>query len=168
MSPNKFKPHILVLPEDDANRQIANGFMLHPQLNGRFIQVLRPVGGWARVLDYFTEDLSFSVRQFDQRRIVMLIDFDQQHEKRFNYVRSRIPQELDDRVFVLGVLSKPEELRRVSNRTYEEIGWALSQDCVEDTRIMWGHELLSHNETVLQRMISSVKPFLFNLSMAVS
>jgi hypothetical protein len=35
---NKYKPHILVLPEDDANRQIANGFILEPTLNQSAIQ----------------------------------------------------------------------------------------------------------------------------------
>jgi len=30
MSPNQYQPHILVLPEDDANRQIANGFIQAP------------------------------------------------------------------------------------------------------------------------------------------
>jgi hypothetical protein len=25
---NRYLPHVLVLPEDDANRQIANGFVL--------------------------------------------------------------------------------------------------------------------------------------------
>jgi len=29
MSINKYEPHLLVLPEDDANRKIANGFILH-------------------------------------------------------------------------------------------------------------------------------------------
>lgn len=28
MSTNKFQPHVLIFPEDDANRQIANGFLL--------------------------------------------------------------------------------------------------------------------------------------------
>jgi hypothetical protein len=28
MSVNKYHPHVLVLPEDDANRQLANGFLL--------------------------------------------------------------------------------------------------------------------------------------------
>jgi hypothetical protein len=30
MAVNRYKPHIYVVPEDDANRQIANGFLLHP------------------------------------------------------------------------------------------------------------------------------------------
>jgi hypothetical protein len=45
MSINKHRAHILVLPEDDANRQIANGFVLDPNLNDRAIQILPPSGG---------------------------------------------------------------------------------------------------------------------------
>jgi hypothetical protein len=40
VSVNVFKPHVLVLPEDDANRQIVNGFLLDPSLNLRAIQAL--------------------------------------------------------------------------------------------------------------------------------
>lgn len=50
---NKYRPHLLVLPEDDANRQIANGFILHPNVNSRAIQVLPPSGGWRKVLEDF-------------------------------------------------------------------------------------------------------------------
>jgi hypothetical protein len=55
MSVNKYTPHILVLPEDDANRQLANGFLLHPSLSTQ-IQVLEEVGGWSKVLDCFEKD----------------------------------------------------------------------------------------------------------------
>lgn len=45
MSVNFYKPHVLVLPEDDANRQIAIGFLLDPGLKQRNIQILTPSGG---------------------------------------------------------------------------------------------------------------------------
>lgn len=48
MSVNVYQQHVLVLPEDDANRQIVNGFLLEPSLNERVIQVLPIAGGWAR------------------------------------------------------------------------------------------------------------------------
>ena len=44
MSVNRHKPHLLVLPEDDANRQLARGFEL--ELSTRQFQVLQPAGGW--------------------------------------------------------------------------------------------------------------------------
>lgn len=35
MSVNKYKPHVFVIPEDDADRQIADGFVLHPGVAAR-------------------------------------------------------------------------------------------------------------------------------------
>ena len=55
MSVNKYKSHIFVLPEDDANSQIANGFVLDPNLNARAIQILLPAGGWTKVVDEFRD-----------------------------------------------------------------------------------------------------------------
>lgn len=53
MSINRYQPHIFVLPEDDANRQMANGCVKSLTVNGRVIQILPPVGGWMNVLDRF-------------------------------------------------------------------------------------------------------------------
>ena len=57
MSVNKHLPHILVLPEDDANRQLANGFLLQVDpTRMRQMQVLPVAGGWTAVLDQFLSD----------------------------------------------------------------------------------------------------------------
>jgi hypothetical protein len=52
--PNKFKDHIIVLPEDDANQEIANGFngfLLNLNLNGNLMKILPPAGGWEKVVN---------------------------------------------------------------------------------------------------------------------
>jgi hypothetical protein len=158
---NKYQPHILVLPEDDANRQIANGFLLNPDINERAIQVLPIVGGWGRVIDEFNNVHTSEMRIYPERRIVLIIDFDN-HEERLRSVRDRIPDELRDRVFILGVFSEPEKLRTNLRKNFEEIGISLSQDCSNNTREVWGHALLRHNTDELDRMVFLVKPFLFN------
>ena len=162
MSTNNYKPHIHVLPEDDANRQIANGFLLNPDLNERVIQILPIVGGWSKVVDEFESVHARQMRKYLERRIVLMIDFDNQAD-RLNFVKNKIPEELSDRVFVLGVLSNPEELNaNLNKKGLEDIGASLSKDCSDNTRKVWGHNLLKHNQTELDRMVSSVKPFLFN------
>ncbi len=158
---NKYKPHILVLPEDDANRQIANGFVLDPNLNDRVIQILSPVGGWKKVVKNFKDVHAHQMKIYPERRIVLLVDFDRQTKNRMSRIQSEIPQDLFNRVFVLGVLSEPEDLKANIGKTYEDIGKALSQDCVDNTRILWGHEFLRHNETELGRLFLVVKPFVF-------
>ncbi|MDZ8087818.1 MAG: hypothetical protein RMY16_19960 [Nostoc sp. DedQUE12b] len=162
MSINKHRPHILVLPEDDANRQIANGFILDLNLNRRTIQVLPEARGWQDAVEKITTNYASTMRQYPERMIALLIDFDEDKD-RLIYVKQQIPDDLENRVFVLGVLSEPESLRRDINKNFEKIGEALAKDCSDNTNELWGHDLLIHNKTELERMISSVKPFLFNL-----
>lgn len=163
MSANKYKPHLLVLPEDDANRQMANGFLLDPNLNDRVIQILPPAGGWRKVVESFVQDHVNKMRQLLYRRIVLLIDFDQR-ENRLDYVKSQIPDDLRERVFVLGIQSEPERMKRkiAGLNTFEDIGQAIGRDCHNSTYRIWQDSLLKHNWGEVERMISSVKPILFN------
>jgi hypothetical protein len=162
MGINRYRPHLLVLPEDDSNRQIANGFILNPSLNERVIQVLPPSGGWRRVVDSFREVHVAEMYKYIERRVLLIIDFDNQPQIRMIHIQSQIPKDLNDRVFVLGTLSEPESLRSSFGQSFEHIGGSLAQDCVNSTETMWGHALLSHNKTELGRMTSFVKPFLFS------
>jgi hypothetical protein len=45
MRVNKFVEHTLVIPEDDANRQIINGFILNLNVNKTAIQILPIANG---------------------------------------------------------------------------------------------------------------------------
>ena len=164
MSINKYKLHIFVLPEDDANREIANGFILNENLNDRAIQVLPPAGGWKKVLEKFTDNYVSTMRQYEERRIVIVIDFDDNYEDRWNYVQTYIPEDLKNRVFVIGSQSEPEELKKDMSTNFEGIGEALAKDCSDNTNIIWNHDLLKHNKTEVARMILSVKPYLFQLN----
>ena len=47
MSVNNHRPHVLVLPEDEANEELVNGFLLDPSIKLRNIQVLPSAGGCA-------------------------------------------------------------------------------------------------------------------------
>jgi len=169
MGVNKYQDHVLVLPEDDANRQIANGFILNSNVKERAIQVLPIADGWGKLVGKFQDDHVEEMKKISKRRMVLLIDFDGQGE-RFSYVKNQIPEELQDRVFILGVLSDPEDLKRIKKKfesigtgKLEQIGDTLANDCSNDnTNGLWGHDLLKHNKTELDRMIKSVKPFLFN------
>jgi hypothetical protein len=165
MSVNKYLPHILVLPEDKANSEIANGFLSHSQLNAESIQVLPYVSGWKVVVEKFIKNFIPKMRQYPHRWFVLLIDFDRE-ESRLDYIKREIsdnvPDDIKDRVFVLGVLSNPEELKSRLGKDLESIGESLAANCFEHADGLWGHDLLKHNKTELERMISSVKPFLFN------
>ena len=160
MSVNKFKPHVLVLPEDDANRQIARGFALDRFILDRRIQVLPEAGGWIQVLERFKNDLAVSMNRFSGRFVVLLIDFDD-HPERLAEARAEIPDHLAERVFVLGALTEPEALKRAGLGSPEQIGLGVAKDCREGTDTLWRHPLLRHNAPQLERLLPHVRPILF-------
>lgn len=66
MSPNRHRPHVLVLPEDDANRELANGFHLQIDLTRqRQMQVLPVAGGWNEVLKRFKSEHVRASRDYE-------------------------------------------------------------------------------------------------------
>jgi len=160
MAPNLHLPHVLVLPEDRADSQLANGFLLTLPLFSRRMQVLVEAGGWTRAIDQFEADHIVGLERWPNRFLVLLLDFDN-HEGRLTHVKSRIPEHLQDRVFVLGSLTNPEDLRRSFGTSLEDIGKALAKDCQEDSYESWGHDLLRHNAAEIDRLRNFVRPILF-------
>jgi hypothetical protein len=156
---NKYRPHIWVLPEDDRNRQIANGFLQDPKLNHGNIKVMPVAGGWRKVLARFEENQVRDMKRYSNRHLVLLIDFDGQ-EDRLDEARKSIPADLADRVFILGAWTEPERLTP-SLGNYESIGRALARDCRDGRDDTWGHELLRHNLTEVTRFRRVAQPILF-------
>jgi len=157
---NKYLPHIIVLPEDDANRQLANGFVLQAGVRHVCIDIRRPAGGWVKVLEDFSLNRVDDLRKFSGRHVVLLIDFDGDFENRMRAVRAKIPEDFAARVFVLGTSSEPERLKAELGSSLEKVGTSLARACVDNVDDLWRHPLLAHNATELQRLTESVRPFL--------
>ncbi|MCE2904405.1 MAG: hypothetical protein LW814_05120, partial [Anabaena sp. CoA2_C59] len=57
---------------------------------------------------------------------------------------------------------KKDVLRNFNHiKSFEDIGEALAKECAENNNELWGHHLLIHNKPELERMILSVRRFLF-------
>lgn len=161
MSVDKYQPHVYVLPEDDANRQLANGFLLRVDpTRQRQMQVLPVAGGWQNVLNLFISDHVVKMDRYTDRFMILLIDFDN-NEDRLRTAKAAIPEGLADRVFVLGALSEPEALKAVLG-PYETIGSEMANDCRDETDTTWGHDLLRHNAGELDRLRKHVRSILFD------
>jgi len=161
MSVNKERSHVFVLPEDDANLQLATEFLAHIDFSRqRQMYVLNVAGGWNEVLNLFEEVHVMEMDRWAQRFMVLLIDFDGR-EDRLNNAKVRIPDRLSDRVFILGTWTEPEALRREIG-SYEKIGSDMATDCCEGTDTTWAHELLRHNAGELDRLREHVRPILFS------
>lgn len=161
MSPNKDRPHVLVLPEDDANRQLANGFWLQVDWNRqRQMQVLRVAGGWRKALTLFTSVHAQEMDNYPTQFVVLLIDLDGD-ASRLENAKAVIPERLAERVFVLSTLTDPEALKPDLGPP-EEIGAAIARDCREQTNEICAHRLLQHNADELARLREYVRPILFS------
>jgi|SRR5271157_6144770 len=159
MSVNRHRPHVWVLPEDDANRQLAIEFLVEVD---SYLQagVLQPAGGWTKVLETFKSVHVVEMQKYPDRFMVLLIDSDDDIG-RIAYVKTEIPGHLAERVFILGALSEPEDLERAGLGSYDDIGAKMAKDCREDTDTIGGHELLRHNARELDRLLQDVRPILF-------
>jgi hypothetical protein len=160
MSVNKYEQHVLVLPEDRANRQLANGFLMDPSLLTRKIQVLAEAGGWKNVLSLFKSDHLIGMERYPNRFMVLLIDFDGEVDRLGN-AKATIPDHLIERVFILGALSEPEALKADLGASYEDIGSRMAKSCRDETDKTWEHPLLRHNASELDRLREHVRPILF-------
>lgn len=160
MSVNSYQPHVLVLPEDDADRQLANGF--HLEIDRiRQMQVLNVVGGWKEALECFKAEHSKEMECYLNRLMVLLIDFDQDKD-RLELAKTFIPENLQERVFVLGAWSEPEDLTRAGLGSPETVGRKLARECREETSQIWGHDLFRHNASELERLRRHILPILFD------
>ena len=162
MSVNKDRPHVFVLPEDDANRQLVNGFILELTRNVRQIQPLPEAGGWRKALGCFDDDRDGHLawlRKYPYSLMVVLIDGDGQQD-RFDQARQKVPRDVADRVFILGTWTEPEALKQDLG-PYENIGRALAKDCRDATNRTWGHDLLRHNAAEVARLRERVGPIFF-------
>lgn len=161
MSVNRELPHIFVLAEDRANQELATGFHLGAD-RIRQMQVLQPARGWQHVLELLTSDHIAEMERYPARFIILLIDFDND-ENRLEAVKGGIPKHLADRVFVLGTLSEPEDLKRENLGFYEDIGKRLAEECRRATYTTsgWEHGLLRHNASELNRLSATARRILF-------
>ena len=160
MGVNKYLPHIHVLPEDEANRQLANGFVLGLSGFANRIQIMPNAGGWRKVLYDFRNNYRDDMSRYQARNIVLMVDFDNDGD-RLATILNDIPEYLFDRVFVLGVRSEPEELKAAGLGSLEEVGVRLAKECKEEATTTWNHDLLANNASELRRMAPILKPILF-------
>jgi hypothetical protein len=145
-----------VLPEDDANLQLATGFVL--EFPTRQIQRLPVAGGWREVLSRFESDHLAAMDKYPDRLIVLLIDFDGQDD-RLDKAKAAIPEHLMDRVFILGAWEEPEDLTDDLG-SYETIGRAMGRDCRNNTNATWGHAMLRHNADEIARFCERARSIL--------
>ncbi len=140
----------MLIPEDEANSSLATGFQL--EMNDiRRMQILPVAGGWRPVLEQFCSVQIELLRRYPERSVILALDLDG-YIDRLQQVKTVIPEELKDRVYVLSVLSEPEDLKRLVSQKLEDWGCDMGRGCNEIETSVWANELLRHNLPELRRM----------------
>ena len=171
---NNYLPHLLVLPEDEHNREFVLGFIEHHRINSRAVD-LRPVAkGWQEAFKGFEENIAPTMQRFKERRVLIVIDFDLNFPDRLQHAKATyIDQSIQDRVFVIGCSDEPKdllaELANVGHKTSrKQVGADLAAECVGAPPngpgggpVSWSHAMLAHNRPELDRLRTSVGKLLF-------
>jgi hypothetical protein len=150
MSANVYQTHLLVIPEDKANQDNVNGFLLRVESNPRQLQVLDLANGWTKGKDKLLELSKGHLKKYMNAYALLLVDHDGDSARGSN-IKADISDDVKDRVFVIGVLSKPEELKS-ANQKYEQIGGLIADGCKANNSDFWQQKLLAHNLEEVQRL----------------
>lgn len=115
-----------------------------------------------KALKCFAEDHQDDMRRFQERRLAIVIDFDERDRQR-EHAQKQIPDDLRNRVFILGSRNEPKDLKKAmrSVGSLERIGTALADDCHTGTHELWNHPELVQNADELRRLKTAVEPWLF-------
>jgi hypothetical protein len=152
---DKYNHHLLVIPEDDANRQIMTGFNTHLDVDSRKVKIEPVAGGWKKALELFASDYVAGMVKYEKRHVLILIDLDG-HIDRLEEAKKYIPDNLRERVFVMGCLDEPERMREATGMSKEKLGEALAGACLSRQGEVWNNEMLVHNQKELERMNSTI------------
>ncbi len=154
---NKYVPHLLVIPEDEANRQIMTGFVSHLEVDNRRITVEPVACGWIKALEQFRINHLMGMAKYENRHVMILIDFDGR-ENRLEKAKEYIPENMRSRVYVMGCLSEPEKIRAATRMSKSQLGEAIAEACLRGNEDLWKTDILAHNRAELERMKSSICP----------
>lgn len=159
MTVNKYKPHLFVIPEDDADRQLANGFVLHHEVSGE-VQIVKEAGGWIKVIETITEEYVPLLKQNPNAHVLGIIDCDNDGE-RIKKLLDDFPSDVQDRIFLLGVFDDPQQFKISVQKPFETIGETLAEECFTEELHLWHHTHLQHISTEIERAKRCLKPIVF-------
>lgn len=162
---NKYQPHVVIWIEDDANRDIVNGFLNafgvdRNQANPLSKSRQNGQAGWQKTATEFIKNCNQELHKLPHRYMLLVIDFDKDNNRR-KWISQQISTSVRDRVFIVGVWQEPEDLKKSVKLSFEIIGETLATECASNQYNLWQHHLLQHNSQELLRLTTTIKTFLF-------
>lgn len=152
MSVNYYKEHLYVILEDEEYQKIMNGVNLSHHIDSAVIKISNFSDGWGKVFKDFQSSIKL-LKKFQERHILLLMDFDYEFDSRLEKFHKSVPEELKNRVFILGIDNKEsEDLAKYFKCNTEEVGKKLVKDCPDSDLSSWKNTHLECNLSEIERM----------------
>lgn len=160
MSVNNYRPHLKVLCEDKINQDMVRGFVMGIFNVSQRIEIIQDVAGGCHKAKVLLENIWIEkLLKYPTMFLLIIIDFDKDIN-RITYMRENIPEELKDRVFILGCFDEPEKFKQYAREKIgskkgipsESIGKVLFLECKDDNLELWQSEHLKHNLQEIERL----------------
>jgi len=155
MGVNLYQEHLYVLLEDEEYQKIMNGVNLSLHVNNDVVKISHLSGGWGKVLEDFRDPKNSIglLKKFQKRHALLLMDFDYEFNSRLEEFRQLVPDELKNRVFILGIDNKEsEDLAKYFKCNSEEVGKKLIENCPNGDLLHWQNIHLRCNLSEIERM----------------
>jgi len=164
---NPYQNHLLILSEDNAYKDMANGFAGHFAVDGDKINIVKPAGGVQKLLALFLQTYAAGLLKYQNRHVLLLFDLDgnpNHHLK--TIIFNQIPNDIKSRVFFLCGLNEAEDIKRdLGSGKIEDIGERLAESCHDHSyngpETPWRCSQLAHNRAELKRLAEAVRHFIF-------
>jgi hypothetical protein len=129
--------------------------------NERQFSVYDLARGWERGKETLLQLSKGYMREYPNSYAVLIVDFDG-NAHRGSEIKNQIPEEVRDRVFVVGVLNEPENLRNSTGMKFEQLGCQIAEGCKDSSIDFWERqELLAHNVDEIRRLSEAVRDLFF-------
>jgi hypothetical protein len=140
---------------------MVNGFSTLLEINERQFYVYDLARGWERGKETLLKLSKGYMREYPSSYALLIVDFDG-NAHRGSEIKNQIPEEVRDRVFVVGVLNEPENLKNSTGMKFEQLGLQIAEGCKDSNIDFWERqEPLAHNVDEIRRLSKAVRNLFF-------
>lgn len=130
MSANKYRKHLVILPEDQAYATMARGFKNYYRIRAENLEIKKVCGGWKKVFEMLASTYVPLMEQNPDMHVLCMIDFDYHRKSRQN-ILTQYEANLLQRIYLLGCRQEAEDFKRdMKHGKLEAFGTLLAEACV--------------------------------------
>ena len=132
---NKNKPHLVIVPEDEAWATLTRGFFM-ARAEGN-IKVDRTCGGYNKEMTHFKDKLQPKMASNPNMHVLLLVDFDRKFASRMTNFTQLVYPDYNKRAFMVGCKDEIQNLNtEYGGGKLEDLGQTMGNICLGDVTAM--------------------------------